>query len=604
MLKQSQIPTRLIDPAARPPVIVLPPQLPSRYRGLRVLSAFGRLLLAIRWARLRRRYSAEDFAVRLRALLEQLGGAWIKVGQLLSLRVDLFPIEFCRELSKLQDQAFGFPAELARRTIEEELRGPLERVFDHFENHPFAAASIGQLHRAHLKHEQVWVAIKVQRPYIRQAVASELELVRRVVGLVEWLKIMPFMRWSEMLWELEQILQEEVDYRFEAASMRRMRKVLRRHKVYVPKVYSEYSSQRVLVMEFVTGVLMADYIKIFHSERDRLDPWCRANNVDPQKVAHRLAHSLLRQLFEDNLYHGDLHPGNIVLLRDNRVALIDFGSVGFTEKEYLEKFRLYIKAIASQDYAKAADLTLLLCAELSPSIDFEAVKEQLVRAMRGWAARTYVKDIPYHLKSVDHASVESARILTRFKVTPDWAFLRIRRAMSTLDASLMHLYPEANYPELTREYFKKAERRALRPLGRRRTLVQFLGNLAHANEIPQAYYEYQLFTNTIRRRQAQVFQGATSKLSHFFSVLCGRLAIGLLLAAFFNLLVFLHQHHPTWVAPIMRGLLLQTANSFPRLEAQVWWLILGLDFYFCYMFARLKQRFAEREARREAPAAV
>src|SRR6516165_2556839 len=174
----------------------------------------------------------------------------------------------------------------------------------------------------------------------------------------------PDLRWEEMLWELDQIVAEEIDYRFEASNMRRMRKSLWPHRVYVPKVFPSYCTKQVLVTEFIDGVLMTDYIRMLGDDPQRCAAWCAENKIRPRLVARRLYNSLLRQLLEDNLFHGDPHPGNIMLLRNSRIALIDFGTVGSMEREYHQKFGLLFKAMAGQDYAKSADLLLLLSGAL------------------------------------------------------------------------------------------------------------------------------------------------------------------------------------------------------------------------------------------------
>ena len=226
--------------------------------------------------------------------------------------------------------------------------------------------------------------------------------------------------------------------------MRRMRKTLKKHDIYVPRVFTKYSTERVLVSEFIHAVLMADFIEVGLKDPAHLQQWLCENNVNPQRLAKRMIHSLFRQLFEDNLYHGDMHPGNIVLLKDNRIALIDFGTTNFTESEYLRKFKLFARALATRDYAKAADLCFMLCSVL-PNFDIEEVKEKLIRVIRAWATRTLVKQLPYHAKSIDNATIEIMRVLIGYKCAMDWAWLRIHRATSTLDASLIHLYLDVNY---------------------------------------------------------------------------------------------------------------------------------------------------------------
>jgi predicted unusual protein kinase regulating ubiquinone biosynthesis (AarF/ABC1/UbiB family) len=400
MLDPSLIPTRLLHPAERPPVEVLkvlpPPRFPATRTCFRFLSwAIGGLGLRI----VARRGRRAEQARRLRLLLDELGGFWITVGQLLSIRSDLFSAELCQELSMLRDRAAGFPFETARHVAEAELGAPLTEIFDAFEDMPFAAASSGQLHKAHLRHENVWVAVKVQRPFLADVIARDLTLVRRIAIWLERLSIWPHARWRDGYWELEHILSEEVDYRFEASNIKRIRKTLRRHDIFVPKVFDCYSSRRLLVMEFIEGALMADYLQLMKTDRSRLSAWLVENNIDQQRVARQLALSMLRQALEDNLYHADLHPGNIILLRDSRIALIDCGAVGVLELEYLEKFRLFIRSLVELDYDKAADMVFLLSTSL-PIRNLEHAKEDMVRSLRAWGSRTFVKQLPYQEKSV------------------------------------------------------------------------------------------------------------------------------------------------------------------------------------------------------------
>jgi ubiquinone biosynthesis protein len=535
-------------------------------------------------------------ARRLRLVFEELGGLWVKVGQLMALRIDLFSAELCRELSLLQDQANGFSFAIARRIVESDLGSPLSELFDRFEEAPFAAASIGQIHKARLKLEGVWVAVKVQRPYIAETVAHELGLIRRIIQLLQKFSTWSYMRWDDMYWELRHILEEEIDYRFEASNLKRMRKSLRRHNIYVPKVFSRYSSRRVLAMEFVGGALMADYIQVSESDPRKLRSWLTQNNIDPQLMARRLCFSLLRQVLEDNLYHGDLHPGNIILLRDSRVALIDFGTISFLEREYLDKFRIFLRSLATRDYSKATDLVFLLNAAL-PTRDLEPAKEDMIRALRAWAARTDVKELPYHEKSVDRAWTDTARIMFEHRCTADWSYLRLRRAFSTLDASLMRLYPDANYTRLIQDYFHKAEQRALRSRAGRRSWNRALMSLAAAADLPEKISELAFFSAAQIRRQAKVFQGTTTKFADLFAVLFGKLMLATVLFACFGALVLLERIAPTIAQSLMPGVVRRMVDSAPDFGSDTWWLFLALDLYLYWTFRKLRQRFRRKEVR-------
>jgi ubiquinone biosynthesis protein len=603
LLNPDLIPTRLIKPEERKPIIIRDPKKIARFQVLEVF------WLVLQWAvtgvflRVTGRLSRTEYARRFRLLLEALGGLWIKAGQLLSLRTDVFSIEFCEELSKLQYRAVGFPPAMAMRIVEEDLKGPIEEFFDHFDELPFAAASIGQLHRARLRKEQVWVAVKVQRPEMPASFAREVAVIRVIVRLLQRLRVRPHMRWEGMLWELTQIMGEEINYNYEAGSMRRMRKNMRRHGIYVPKVFSRYCTPRVLVMEFIPGVLMSDFILTNITDHAKLEAWLEENDVDPHVVARKLINSLFRQLFEDNLYHGDLHPGNIILLKHNRLALIDFGSIGFTDREFLDKFRLSIRALATRDYEKTADLTLLLCPPL-PRIDLDLVKEQLVRALRSWATRTFVKELPYHQKSVANASDEMAKVLYAHKIPLEWAYLRIRRAITTLDASLLHLYPTVNYVKLTDRYFRRADDRALETLTASSAARGYMTSVLTLRDIGGHISEYSMFRAELIRRQAQLFDSATSKASNFFAVMCWNVALILAVGGVMNASIFAYQYYPDVFQSVLGSPPKGMFDLFPKLP-YAWWIIFAItDFYFFLVFRRLAKRFREKESVQEAEGVV
>src|SRR4029077_16077874 len=178
------------------------------------------------------------------------------------------------------------------------------------------------------------LAVKIQRPHLSELLLQDMRVIRAGLALKRLLPLLSYFRWAEFLWELDQILREEIDYRVEEQSLRRMRRTLGMHGIRVPRVKRSLSTQRVLVMEYFDGVYMSEYIEAASGDAAGLRSWLYRNDIDPHKVARRLFLSFRRQLFEDNLFHGDLHPGNIMLLRGSEVALIDFGSVGRLEGEF------------------------------------------------------------------------------------------------------------------------------------------------------------------------------------------------------------------------------------------------------------------------------
>ena len=459
MLDPTLIPSALSPDAPLRPVVVRALERPSRIRSLRLGWRLAAWTTRFVVARLRHRPLGAEMATEIRTLIEEIGGLWVKTGQLLSLRTDLLSPEFSRELSRLQYAAVGFPFETVRRCIELELGQPLESVFSEFDEHPVAAASICQVHRARLRASGDLVAVKVQRPGIEQRFKRDLTVLRWLLKGMRHMPGLSFFTWDEMLWETAQIFQEEVDYRFEASNTKRLRKTLRAHDVYVPQVF-DCSTRRLLVLEWVPGVLMSSFLEMSREDPERLRVWCRANGIDAGKLGEKLFLTFFRQLFEDNLFHGDLHPGNILLLRNNRLALIDFGSAGTNDETLLENYKMSMKGVGDKDFPLAVDYLFLLSDRLPP-IDIEAVKAQVVRTYQTWSERAEHRELSYYEKSIGNMGLEAGNVLIENKIVLSWSFMKISRTWSTLDASLAALLPEVNYVKLVAKYFQGAQKRRL-----------------------------------------------------------------------------------------------------------------------------------------------
>jgi ubiquinone biosynthesis protein len=555
-------PSPLVTAATRAPVVIRSIELSGRWRGTTVAVAWLRYLAGELVWRARRRADPRARGRRLRDLLESLGGLWIKVGQLLSLRVDLFDPAWCEELAALQDRAYGFPGELARQRIEEDLGIRVDDLFDDFELHPIAAASIGQVHRARLRDGRT-VAIKVRRPFIEAALSRELALLARLLGLLDRLRLAPFMKWRHMRWELETMLREELDYRSEASSMERLRASLRGRGMYVPMVYRELSSSRVLTMEFVSGVLLSDYIAARRADPATVRAWEVENGIDPRRLVRRFSHGIMRQILEDNLYHGDLHPGNIVLLRDNRVALLDYGAVGFTEREYLDRLRLFMHAMTCDEFGRGADLGLLLAGAL-PNTDLEPVRAEVVRELHAWRLRTGVRSLPYRLKAADAVNVAIAQIFVKYRITFEWAFFRIRRALATLDATVMHLDPDADHTRLMRAYFAQAASRAVGARKARRGLV------AGGGDAFRRFGEATDLALAIERRRLRIAQATVSATTRVILV-AARFTMWLSGAGAAAAIVSMSaQHGPSWLAAAAGLVSAGLVDLAPRLDWQIW----------------------------------
>jgi ubiquinone biosynthesis protein len=592
MLKARLVPTRLIDPAIREPVRIDTNGRLPRLRKILVVQHILVLLRTVGWLAVTGRLNRTRYARLFRRFCEDLGGLWIKAGQLLSHRIDIFSPEFCREMANLQAQAVGFPSAVARQIVEQELGAPIEDYFDEFTDTPFAAASIGQIHRAHLRQEDVWVAVKVQRPFLEETSNADMAIIEILVRFLLRIRFRPFMRWDEGFRELRQMMREELDCRYEAAAFVRMRKSLRKHNVYVPSVFKRYNRKRLIITEFIHATLMADFIFMSTHDPDRLEAWLTENNIEPRLVARRLILSNYRQIFEDNLYHGDLHPGNIILLRDSRLALIDFGAIAFTELELLQRFRILFYAMASRDYSKAADTFLLLGGKVRAS-DLDAVRSELLEALRDWGTRMTVPDLPYYERSVDSAIVEITRIMARYRCEVKWSFLRMRRASAALDASLVQLYPEIDVYKQMRTHLRQMGKRSTRKARRNINLVQ---GVASIQDVLAFASENVSFQGASIRRQSQVFEATTSKFAFLMAIGFSQLAVLQFMAGMFFMSAFLQQYYPRLANIVVWERFAELTSQYaPRLDYPVWIAVMVVGLVFFINTLKLRKKFAERE---------
>lgn len=589
-MKPGRAPTPLVDPSERPPIRIAP-VLPVRARSLRILLAIAGWLLRSAVARILGRFRPEENARRVRETMERLGFLSVKLGQILSLRTDIFSREFCDEVSKLQHRASGFDVQVSRRVIERELGGPIERFFSSFEEMPFAAASISQLHRARLREEDAEVVVKVMRPDAPRVFQTDLAFVARLVRLANRFERFARFRFDEGLWELSEIAKEEVDYRFELTNLRRFRESVRRHGVYVPKAYPRYSTRQVLVMERVDGELMSDVLLISRSDPARVERWFAENEIDPRKVGRKLVLSFLRQLLEENLFHGDLHPGNILLLRGNRVTLIDLGTLGTADQDLVRRYYYSLKAIASNEFQKGVEHILAFSSRV-PAGSYVDAKEDMVRVVRSWAARTYLDTLPYHAKSLSQLFVAVVDVMAHHGVPTSWGLLRMDRAVVTMDASIATLAPDLGYQELLREYHRKRGARRARQVAGGRALAGLL------LEAPEIVDEYRLFLDAPIRRVSPAFSAEMGKVSTLVLFLLNLFSTALFVIGVFLVVTFLHQHHGFLRGTIENDWLeiaQDSAEDIPFVEDELWVLAILFDLYLLGAIRRLKKKFAQKD---------
>jgi predicted unusual protein kinase regulating ubiquinone biosynthesis (AarF/ABC1/UbiB family) len=294
-------------------------------RGLalvRVVLAYGLPLLVP--ARFRRMSGP----VRLRRALETLGGGWIKLGQLLALRFDLLPAPYCIELFNLLNRVAPFPYAEVERIIRAELGRPVAELFASFEPEPFGSASIGQVHDAVL-HEGRRVAVKVQRPGIDALLMSDIALMYLVTRLVDRTHLLGGTRSRDVIDELARWTREELDYRVEAKNAATIRAGVRDASTeYDPEVFLDYTTRRVLTTERLDGTPLVEIIRALRADRVGATRRLSAAGYDLEQAAANVVWNFLGQAYVTGIFHGDLHPANLLLLPGNQIGYVDFGIIG------------------------------------------------------------------------------------------------------------------------------------------------------------------------------------------------------------------------------------------------------------------------------------
>jgi ubiquinone biosynthesis protein len=285
---------------------------------------------------------------RVRMAMAELGPTFVKLGQILSTRPDLIPLEYVQELSKLQDNVPAFSHEDAKAIIKSETGSFPEEIFSSFDKTPIAAASLGQVHKAMLLDTEEAVAIKVQRPDIQRVIEVDLEIMLDLASLAERnVKELEVLHPTKIVREFARSMDEETDYTVEAAHIEHFaRQFLDDQTIYVPKVFRQWTTKRILTMEYIDGIKASDL--------DRL----KQEGYDLKEIANRGANLIMKQIFVHGFYHADPHPGNIFILPNAVICFLDFGMMGRISNQEREDFTDLIKVILSKDEKKTVDALL------------------------------------------------------------------------------------------------------------------------------------------------------------------------------------------------------------------------------------------------------
>ncbi|GAC1605744.1 MAG: AarF/UbiB family protein [Hymenobacter sp.] len=389
------------------------------------------------WQRAERQVFETTRWERVRLIIEELGPTFIKLAQALSNRADLLPQALIDEFEKLQSNVPPFETALARQIIEEELGRPITAVFSEFDDLPLGSASIGQVHRARLRTGEE-VVVKVQRPGVREKVRSDLALLHELVRLTAgFLQKQGLANPQDIVDAFERSMSKELDYTAEARSLEQFRKLYADYTTfYVPRPFRELSTERVLVIEFVSGCKITD--------KAQLLAW----DLDPAAVAENGMDIYLTQIFGFGVFHADPHPGNVLVRPDGTVVLIDFGMVGRLTKQQKYAFAGVFIGMARQD-ARSMALNfrrLALTAEIPDMRAFEADLSLLIEDF----ATLDVQEM-----SMSDLADALQGVIYTYKLQVPGAVFLILRALVILEGIGKVLHPTFNTFEFVRPYGAK-----------------------------------------------------------------------------------------------------------------------------------------------------
>lgn len=404
-------------------------------------------------------------AARLRQTFQRLGGTFIKVGQQMSIRTDVFHPITCQELENLQDDAEPIPEDHVREVIRLQTGGPVEASFTAFDFAAYGKASIACVYKAELPSGDV-VAVKIKRPDIDRHFKTDLTALSWVLRMAEFLTILRPRISESFRTELQEMLSEELDFHLEVRYQELFRRYFKKRKklnTTAPKLHYELCGPDMIVSEFVTGIWMNDLMRGVESGDPRFLDDLHAQDIDPEQIAKQLVRAGHYGFFECPFFHGDPHPGNICIQPGNRIVLVDFGACGvFAERERHQLAQMH--AYHAQENVGGMVQCVINLMEPLPPIDIDELRRRLENAW--WKGFYGIKS-----KHAEWQERTSFRLWTalfrevqRFKIPLPLNVLRMIRATLLYDSVAARIYPGINVFKEYRKYYHDYAKRVQREM--------------------------------------------------------------------------------------------------------------------------------------------
>jgi ubiquinone biosynthesis protein len=421
---------------------------------------------------------------RLRMAMEELGPTFIKLGQLLSTRPDVLPRTYTDEFRKLQDEVPALPVDEIKRQIQRQFGKPVEEVCLEFIAEPLAAASIAQVHRGRLRSGEA-VVFKVRRPGITRTVETDIDIMMSLAHLIE--QHVPTVALYDpvgLVKEFRRTIRREMDFNREGHTIERFAiNFADDPTVYIPKVYWEHSGETVLTLEYIDGIKITEFKEL------------TARGFDLKELARRGATSFLKQVLDHGVFHGDPHPGNIFVLPDNVICMLDYGMVGRLSPELKQQLIDLLEALLQRDVERIIG-QLLYSGELTDDADLKSLRRDLHEFIEDYY------DILLQDLRVGRLLTDFIEILTHHRIRFPADFMLLAKSLIAMEGLGRQLDPEFNMIDYMRPYVEQLVRERLHPGSISKELfhvAQAYGSLA--KNLPRDIKE---FLNRLNRNQFKI----------------------------------------------------------------------------------------------------
>lgn len=444
--------------------------IPQLYRNMRrlteILSVFSKYGLAEWFSRVHVDFVNDRFKTidgdviahlshpaRLRMALIESGPTFIKLGQILSTRPDIVGVAMADELSALQTQVPPDSYDTIKETVEAECGGPLEESFEFFGSHPIAVASIGQVHQARLRDGRD-VVVKIRRAGIEKKVETDLDIIAGLAQLADKLDEFKPYQPTQLVRQLSAAMLSELDFRNEQHTLAQFRRLFRHNKtVRIPQPEPRLCTSRMLTMERLDGVKLSELNGHGQYDRDR--------------IARRGAQLYLRMMFEHGFFHADPHPGNILILNDDVIGLLDFGLVGRITEPLRNDVQSMLYSMVSDDLPQ-----LIRVIRRVGNCPIDLDETQMSNDLAGFIGRYSTQDLSRFETSA--ALRDFLGIVRRHKITLPADVSSLIKVLVTLDGTARALCPEFNLMQIMRPFLRRLMISRLSPIKQARQFGHFL----------------------------------------------------------------------------------------------------------------------------------